>query len=190
MIKLYEPYPNEIELDGKPVRLDLSYDRVLRALDLQDETALTPADKLELQCALLLAEGEAVPEDPDEQARLLIAAFELFPKNERDSGERYIDFKQDAGLIRSAFFRIGVDLIRDRPHFLQFLELLSDLPSDTALMRTIQIRQAPVPQLNEHNQEQVARLLEAKSRCAIKISEEDRREKFAGKLKKSSIFRG
>jgi hypothetical protein len=93
-------------------------------------------------------------------------------------------------MIRSAFFRIGVDLIRDRPHFLKFLELLSDLPSDTALMRTIQIRQAPIPQINEHNKDQVARLLEAKARCEIKLSEEERRAKFAGVLKQSSLYRG
>ena len=190
MIRLYEPYPEEIELDGKTVKLDLSYDRVLRALDLQDETALTPEDKLELQCALLLAKGEEVPAEPGKQAELLLAVFELFPKSEQESKERFIDFRQDAGMIRSAFFRIGVDLTRDRPHFIRFLELLADLPSDTALMRTIQIRQTPLPQLTEHNREQYARLVEAKARCAIKLSEEERRQKFAGKLKQSNIFRG
>ena len=190
MIRLYEPYPNEIELDGKTVRLDLSYDRVLRALDLQEETALTPEDKLELQCALMLAEGEETPTEPEKRAELLLGVLALFPKNERAARERYLDFRQDAAMIRSAFFRIGVDLIRDRPHFLKFLELLSDLPSDTALMRTIQIRQAPIPQINEHNKDQVARLLEAKARCEIKLSEEERRAKFAGALKQSSLYRG
>lgn len=189
MIRLYETYPEEIELDGKTVRLDLAYDRVLRALDLQDETALTPEDKLELQCALMIAEGEELPRDPQKQAELLIAVFELFPKSEKKSREQYIDFRQDAGMIRSAFFRIGVDLIRDRPHFLRFLELLADLPTDTALMRTVQIRQTPVPQINEHNKEQVARLLEAKARCAIKRGEDERRAKFASALKNSSIMR-
>lgn len=190
MIRLYEQYPEEIELDGKTVKLDLSYDRVLRALDLQEETALTPEDKLSLQCELMLADGERVPRDPEKQVQLLLAVFELFPKNESGTKERYIDFKQDAAMIRSAFFRIGVDLTRDRLHFLQFLELLADLPTDTALMRTISIRQAPIPQVNEHNKEQVAKLLEAKQRCAIKIDEEDRRAKFAGKLKNTTLLKG
>ena len=190
MIKLYEDYPNEIELDGKTVRLDLAYDRVLRALDLQDETALTPEDRLELQCALLLAEGEKVPQDMQRQAELLIAIFELFPKNERESRERFLDFTQDAGMIRSAFYRIGVDLIKDRPHFLKFLELLADLPSDTALMRTVQIRQMPLPQLTDKNKDQYLRIVEAKQRCAIKLSEEERRGKFARALKNSSMIKG
>jgi len=190
MIRLYEPYPNEIELDGHTVRLDLSYDRVLRALDLQDETALTPADKLELQCALMLADGEEVPQNAEKQAELLLAVFGLFPKSENRNKERYIDFKQDAGMIRSAFYRIGIDLVRDRLHFLQFLELLADLPPDTALMRTISIRQQPIPEINEHNKAQVARLLEAKQRCAIQLSEEERREKFARRLKNTSLIKG
>lgn len=190
MIRLYETYPNEIELDGKTVKLDLSYDRVLRALDLQDETALTPKDKIALQCELMLEDGDDMPRDTEKQAELLLAVFELFPKNEGSTKERYLDFRQDAAMIRSAFFRIGVDLTRDRMHFLQFLELLADLPSDTALMRTIAIRQAPIPQVNEHNKEQVAKLLEAKQRCAIKLSEEERRAKFAGKLKNTTLLKG
>lgn len=189
-MRLYETYPEEIELDGKTVKLDLSYDRVLRALDLQDETALTPEDKIALQCELILAEGERLPRDTKKQAELLIAVFELFPKSESSTKERYLDFKQDAAMIRSAFFRIGVDLTREKLHFLQFLELLADLPTDTALMRTINIRQMPVPQINEHNKEQVAKLLEAKQRCAIKLSEEERRAKFAGKLKNTTLLKG
>jgi hypothetical protein len=190
MMRLYEPYPEEIELDGKTVRLDLSYDNVLRVLDLQEETALTQEDKLSLQCELLLADGEKLPPTPEKQAELLLAVYDLFPKNENASKERYLDFKQDAGMIRSAFFRIGVDLTRDRPHFLQFLELLADLPSDTALMRTVGIRAQPVPPINEHNKEQVTRLLEAKQRVAIKMSEEDRQARFVGQLKNSTLLKG
>lgn len=190
MMRLYDAYPEEIELDGKTVKLDLSYDRVLRALDLQDEAALLPEDKLELQCELLLADGEKVPRGPEKQAELLLAVFDLFPKGEEAPKERYIDFKQDAGMIRSAFFRIGVDLTRDRLHFMQFLELLADLPTDTALMRTISIRQAPIPEITANNKEHVARLLEAKRKCEIKITEEERRAKFAGALKNTGILKG
>ena len=191
MMRLYDPYPEQIELDGKTVRLDLSYSNVLRALDLQEDPALLPEDRLALQCELLLADGEKIPRGPEKQAELLLAVINLFPKNEEaQTRERYLDFKQDAGMIRSAFFRIGVDLTRDNIHFMQFMELLADLPSDTALMRTISIRQQPIPQITEHNKEQVARLLEAKRRCAIKVTEEERRAKFAGALKNTGMIKG
>lgn len=190
MMRLYDTYPEQIELDGKTVRLDLSYSNVLRVLDLQEETALLPEDKLALQCELLLADGEKIPRGFEKQAELLLAVFDLFPKGEEAPKERYIDFKQDAGMIRSAFFRIGVDLTRDNIHFMQFLELLSDLPSDTALMRAVNIRQQPIPQITEHNKEQVARLLEAKRRYEIKITDEERRARFAGALKNTGILKG
>jgi hypothetical protein len=189
-VNIYDPYPDTIELDGKTVRLNLAYDRVLRALDVAEMQDLTDADKLELQCALLLADEEPVPADWREQARILQAVAGLMPKNNNPQGSRSIDFHQDAALIRSAFFRIGIDLTREKIHFLQFLELLADLPADTALMRVVDIRQRPVPAANKHNREQIAALIKAKQRVAIKLTEEEQRKCFAESLKNSTIIRG
>ena len=191
-MNIYDPYPEEIEHNGKTVRLDLSYDRVLMAIDAQSDPTLMPADRLELQCALLLAEGEQVPETMREQAELLRAIFDLFPKDEAPvkQTERFIDFHQDAGMIRSAFFRIGIDLSNNKIHFMQFLELLKDLPPDTALMRTIEIRMKPVPKPDGHNQEQIAAIMKAKAAVAIKMSEEEQRARFAQSLKNSSLLTG
>lgn len=190
-MNIYDPYPDHIELeDGKIIRLNLAYDRVLRVLDLVDRQDLTTKDKLAAQCAWLLDEREPMPETWQEHAAILQAVMDLFPKNEKQS-ERYIDFHQDAAMIRSAFFRIGVDLTVDKIHFFQFLELLADLPSDTALMRVMEIRQRPIPAVNKHNREQVAALIKAKQRVAIKYSEDERKKRFAESLKNSStILRG
>lgn len=189
-MNVYDPYPDQIELDGQIIRLNLAYDRVLRALDIQDAEDLTQADKLTAQVAWLLDEREEIPQELEKQAKILQAVVDLFPKNENPKGERYIDFHQDAAMIRSAFFRIGVDLTRDKIHFFQFLELLADLPADTALMRVIEIRQKPVPAANKHNKEYVQNLLKAKARVAIRYSEEEQRRRFAESLKNSAIMRG
>lgn len=189
-MNVYDPYPEEIELDGKRIRLNLDFSRVLRVLDIQDMDDLTRSDKIEVQCKLLLADGEALPKSTEERARIIRAAFDLLPKKEKRGSERFLDFHQDAALIRSAFFRIGVDLTRDRMHILQFLELLADLPSDTALMRTIEIRAKPIPKPTKHNGEQIAKLQQAKARVAIRLSEEERREQFAASLKNSIVMRG
>jgi hypothetical protein len=187
-VNIYDPYPDTVEANGRTYRLDLSYDNVLRAVDAQDDAELTDGDRLTYQVGLLLAEGERVPRDPNEQVQLLTAVFALFPTPERKSAERYIDLHQDAAMIRSAFFRIGVDLLKDRIHFLQFIELLSDLPSDTALMRTVEIRARPLPKPTKHNAAEIAALQKAKARVAIKMSDEERRERFAQSLKSSNIF--
>lgn len=189
-MNIYDPYPDRVELDGRIVRLNLAYDRVLQALDIQEREDLLPQDKLTAQCAWLLAEDETLPQTWKEQAAILKAVIDLFPKSDKPQSEKYIDFHQDAAMIRSAFFRIGVDLTRDKIHFFQFLELLSDLPADTALMRTVDIRQRPIPAVNKHNRAQVEALIKAKQRVAIKYSEEERRRRFAESLKNTSILRG
>ena len=191
-MNIYDPYPETVEHNGKTIRLNLSYDRVLRAIDAQGDALLLPADRIRLQCEMLLRRPKDAPKSTKEQAELLSAIFDLFPKDENPvkKTERYIDLHQDAGMIRSAFFRIGIDLQRDHIHFFRFRELLKDLPADTALMRTIEIRMKPVPKPDGHNQEQIAALMKAKAAVAIKMSEEELRERFAQSLKNSSLLTG
>lgn len=184
-MNVYDPYPEEIELDGRKgkIRLNMDFSRVLRVLDIQDMHDITAADKLEAQCAMLLADDEPLPRDKKLQAEIVNAAFTLIPKGEGKTAERYLDMHQDAKMIRSAFYRIGVDLARDNLHINQFLELLADLPSDTALMRTVELRQRPLPKPTKHNAEERAALQKAKARVAIKVSEEERRAQFMESLK-------
>ena len=191
-MNIYDSYPETIEFSGKEIRLNLAYDRVLRALDVQDMEELLPEDKIELQCELLLADSEPLPATTAEQAELIVEIFKTILPEPEQSGpkEKYIDFHQDAEMIRSAFFRIGVDLTKQHIHFIQFMELLKDLPSDTALMRTIEIRMKPVPKFDGHNQEQIDAILRAKQRVALKITEEERRAKFAASLKNSNLLMG
>jgi hypothetical protein len=187
---IYDPYPDRVEVKGREYELNLAYDRVLRVIDLQDAEYLTPSDKLEVQCKMLLADPDDCPDADEDKVDILKAVFDLFPKEEGKSAERFIDFHQDAKMIRTAFFRIGIDLLKDKIHFFKFMELLSDLPRDTALMRVVDIRQRPLPKPNKHNGEQIAALREAKAKVAIKYSEEESRRRFADSLKNSSVLRG
>lgn len=190
-MNIYDEYPASVELEGSKYLLNLSYDRVLRVMDVQEMDDLTAADKLQVQCAWLLAESEPLPSDPETCARIISAVFALFPKSEERVQERYIDFHQDAALIRSGFMRAyGMDLTREKPHFLQFMELLADLPEDTALMRTIDIRRRPIPKPTKDNAELIAQLQQAKARVAIKVTEEERRSRFADSLKASTALKG
>ena len=189
-MKLCEPYPDSVELAGRTWRLDLSLRRVLACMAVQERDDLLPADMSVLQCAWLLHPKEKPPKDPTLCARIVKAVFELFPKPENGPQERVIDFEQDAALIRSAFFRIGVDLTRDDIHFMQFLELLADLPSDTAFMRVVELRRRPVPEITKDNKEQVARLLEAKQRVAIKKTDAERRADMERQIMNTRMYWG
>lgn len=188
-MSLCSPYPDRVQVDGKTYELDLSLRNVLNAMEAAQTEGITPEDAVQIQCAWLLSDPKRVPTDPVLCARILQAVFELLPKADKQQ-EKYIDFEQDAALIRSGFMRIGIDLTREDIHFLQFMELLADLPPDTALMRTVELRQRPVPEINEHNKEQVARLLEAKQRVALKLTEEERRARFERQLMQNRVFWG
>lgn len=189
-MNLYDSLPDSVELDGKTYKLDLSFDVVLLALDVAEDERLTQKQQIEAACAILLKDDKECPEDIVTQQRLLNAIYALFPEGEGDNTEKYLDLHQDAKMIMSAFFRIGIDLRKERIHFFRFLELLADLPSDTALMRTIEIRQRPIPKPNKHNADEIAALQKAKQRVAIKMSDDDRRKRFAASLKQSTILRG
>lgn len=186
---IYDPYPDRVEVEDAEIKLDLRWDNVLRAIDILEMEELFFPDRTEAACAFLLADPDTnTPTTAEGRITLLNAIFELFPKGEQT--EKVIDFHQDAAMIRSAFYRIGIDLLNSKIHFFQFLELLADLPKDTALMRTIDIRTRPLPKPNKDNREQIAELQRLKAKVAIKMTDDDQRRQFAQSLKNSSVLRG
>ena len=186
-MNVYDPYPDRVTVDGKTYLLDLRWDNVLRAMDAQASDALSQHDRLTVMLTYLLKRKP--PKDMAICARILQAIMDIFPHSDKPQA-RYIDFRQDAKLIRSAFLRMGYDLSNSRMHFLQFLELLGDIPDDTALARVIDIRRKPVPEPNRHNGKQIAALMEAKAKVAIKLPEEEQRRAFAESLRNSQVLRG
>lgn len=190
MGNIYDHYPDRVNVGGRSYRLDTGYDNFLRAFDIDGMRDLLPDDRLELQVRLLLHKREKLPKDIATREQIVNAVYKMLPQKQKIDNEKYMDFHQDAPLIRSAFRRIGIDLTRQRIHFLEFFELLADLPSDTALMRTIDIRRRKIPKANKYNMEEIRALQEAKARVALQMTEEERREAFAVSLKKSTIMRG
>jgi hypothetical protein len=186
-VNIYDEYPHSVECNGRVYAVNLSYDRVLRCFDIQADDVMTQEDKIIAQAGLLI---EKPPRSLTGCAAVLAAIYELFPKDETQKREKLIDFHQDARMIRSGFMRIGIDLTRNHIHFFQFLELLADLPKDTAIMRTVEIRAKPIPAANKHNQEYIRQLQEAKARVAIKMTDAERRDVFMAALKNSTIGRG
>lgn len=186
-MNIYDKYPEAVTVDGEAYDLHTGYDRWLMALDAQDDTVLMPDDRTALQCRLLCKNP---PRGLDKQARVVEAAFSILPTPEPSGGPRVIDMHQDAAMIRSAFFRIGIDLTVQKIHILQFLELLADLPSDTALMRTVELRMQPIPKATPHNGDYIAALMAAKARVAIKVPQEEQQALFARQLKQSTLLRG
>lgn len=186
-MKIYDKYPDRVTACGRTYKIDLDFRTVMKVLEIQEMDELEPIDKQEIMVRYFLR-GRC-PRDPAKQAEILRAILALFPQSEK-TGERYIDFEQDAALIRSAFFRMGIDLTKDRLHFFRFMELLGDIPRDTALAHVIEIRQRPIPEPTKYNSKQIEALMKAKAKVAIKYQDGEREKRFADSLKNCTVLKG
>lgn len=185
--KIYSPRPCSIEYAGQTWTLNMSFRCVLEAMDAMRDGHMTEQDKIDFQLDLLVRPGYRKL-DYTQRAELLARIYDFIPKGEKLDGEKYMDLHQDAALIRSGFFRTyGIDLTESDMHIQQFLELLADLPSDTAFMRTVALRRQPIPEPTKYNQKQIEALQKAKAKVALKISAEERERLFAESLRKISV---
>jgi hypothetical protein len=103
----------------------------------------------------------------------------LFEKPPKADAKKVTDFVQDAGLIRAAFRQeYGIDLYREKLHWIEFRELLNAIPEGNRYSEVIGIRVRPIPSPTKWNGEERAWLIKAKADVALDMSEEEQREKY------------
>ena len=170
-MKLYESLPGSVIVNGRKIKLDLDFRNVLRMMDILQTDDLTSEARewLALRC---------ICRHP-RKGMLEAVKNLLFVPNEHKARERVMDFVQDADLIRAAFEQAyGIDLTKDRIHWLRFLYLLSGLPENTRLSEVISIRSRPIPEPTKYNQKEIQSLIEAKAAVALRMSEEERMSRY------------
>jgi hypothetical protein len=106
-----------------------------------------------------------------------------------NGGKRLTSYEQDAGLIRSAFRQVyRIDLYRDKLHWLEFVELLQNLPEGNRYEDVISIRARPIPAPTKYNQHEREWLIKAKASCALHLTEAEQQKKYDSDV--SRIFAG
>ena len=185
-MKLQERLPESIKVNGRRYKLDLDFRNVLRMMDILARNDLIPAarDWLALKCV--------VKRPPKKSAELMeeLRAL-LFParKKTETDGKRLTSFEQDADLIRAAFRQAyGIDLYRDKLHWIEFTALLSALPEGSRYSEVLGIRARPMPAATKYNQAEREWLAKAKAACALEMSDDERERAYAEGVK--SIFAG
>lgn len=152
-------------------------------LDVLQRDFLTPEARtyLALKCVM---------RPPKNAAEVFRAVYGLlFETEEKDAGTRITSFDQDAGLIRSAFRQAyGIDLFRERMHWLEFLELAQNLPEGTRYQEVLGIRAREIPPPTKYNQKEREWLIRAKESVAIRLTEEEQARKYERDVGK--IFSG
>lgn len=160
-MKLTEAYPAGVTVDGRFYKLDFDFRNVLRMMDILGRDDLMPdaRDYLALKC---------LTKHPKKTGKVLNAARSvLFPDKGAD-GQRVMSFEQDAGLIRVAFRQVyNIDLARDKLHWLEFTELLHNLPEGNRFTETVSIRARPLPSATKYNQKEREWLMKAKAQVAL-----------------------
>lgn len=91
------------------------------------------------------------------------------------SAEPLFDFTEDGGRIYAAFLQVyGIDLHRspETMHFWTFMELLRNLPEDTAFMRVVNLRGTDTAKIEDENLRR--RVRRAKANVRIRKKGEER----------------
>ena len=123
-MKLYERLPESVTVDGKRIRCDFDFRNVIRMMEIIGENDLIPEARNYLAAKCVVKGRIRNPEK-------IIAKLKetLFPKQRRSANaKRVTSYDQDAGYIRAAFRQVyGIDLYRDKLHWLEFRELMDGL---------------------------------------------------------------
>ena len=171
-MKLYESLPDGVTVGGKFYRMNFDFRNVLRMMDILGKDNLTPEarDYLALKC---------LTKRPKHVREVLAAVKDILFGKKHGSGERVTSFEQDASMIRAAFRQeYGIDLYRDKLHWLEFTELLQNLPDGSRYEEVLGIRSRPMPAPTKYNAKEREWLMKAKQQCALHLSESEAARKY------------
>ena len=172
-MKLQDRLPDGVEVDGRFYKLDFEFRNVLRMIEVLDQNNLMPEAKAynALKCLC---------KRPKNVFKVLEAVKGLlFKEPRKTSGKKVTDFVQDAGLIRAAFRQAyGIDLYRDKLHWIEFTELLNAIPEGNRYSEVVGIRARPIPAATKWNQHEREWLIKAKHDLALEMTEEERASKY------------
>ena len=172
-MKLQDRLPDGVTVDGKFYRMDFDFRNVLRMLDVLDEDLMPEAKAYNaLKC---LCRRPRNAEKVCEAVKAL-----LFRGAHRKPGQKVTDWTQDAPLIRAAFRQAyGIDLYRERLHWIEFTELMSAIPSGNRYSEIVGIRAREIPAPTNWNQKEREWLIRAKADVALETTEAEQKEQYA-----------
>lgn len=172
-MKLQDKLPEGVEVDGKFYKMDFDFRNVLRMIDVLDDDLLFPEAKA-YNALLCLCRHPKNAEKVLEAVKAL-----LFKAPRKKSGQKVTDWVQDAPLIRAAFRQAyGIDLYRDKLHWIEFTELLNAIPEGNRYSEIVGIRARPMPAPTQYNQKEREWLLQAKADYALQLTEKEQAEQY------------
>lgn len=186
MLKLNNRLPDSVTVDGKRYKCNFDFRNVLEMLELMQRDDIYPdaRDYLCTKCVI----SRRIPRKSVRKVYDALCAL-LFEKRPETGEKRLTSWEQDAGLIRSAFRQVyGIDLFRDKLHWLEFVELLQNLPEGNRYEEVIGIRARPIPAANQYNAKEREWLIKAKQSVALHLDGAEQAKKYDTDV--TNVFRG
>ena len=182
-MRLQDKLPDGVTVDGRFYKLDFDFRNVLRMMEELDRNDVMPE-----ACAYNAL--KCLTNRPKNVRKVLEAVKGLlFQEKPKKDAQKVTDFVQDAGMIRAAFRQAyGIDLYRDRLHWIEFSELLNAIPEGNRYTEVIGIRARPMPAPTKWNAEERRWLMKAKADVAIHLSEKEQAKKYEEDVAK--VFTG
>ena len=190
MYSLCKPICETYRYKRKKLRLNLSFDRVLKIFELLQNDFFCDEEKLKISLRLLVVNYRSI------QRYVIMEQYEIFDEimktfvnqekaNGEKNDEKVIDYTEDAQYIFSSFYKdYGMDLyeMQGKLHWFKFLSLLTGLSSDTKMRQILDIRTQKIPAPTAYNREEIERLRNLKAFYALKISSEDKEKQYQSNL--------
>lgn len=168
---------DEVEIDGTFYELDMSFDNVLRSLELLSDKDFPPEERVDTLYEMLIID----PPDLDllSQDKVVYLVFKEalgidLKEKPKGGGNKPYDLYEDASYIYASFLQdYNIDLIEEQGklHWKKFNALLDGLREKTKFKEVINIRTMKVPKSTKHNQEYRQGVIESKRRYRLKGSQ-------------------
>ena len=161
MIKLCEKLETEVEISGELYEVNMSYDNIIKLLDLLKNPRLSDGEKVYLGIYLLL--GTELELKAEQQVLVFETLVEKFVHGEDAidipvdlegnimplvKRQESYDLTFDAGYIYTSFRQAyGINLFKEQGKldWREFKQLLQDLPDKTKFKQVVDIRTRPYP---------------------------------------------
>lgn len=161
-MKLHEPLPDAVTVDGKRYKVDFDFRKILKSFDIMNDETILPESRINAVLRLLV--GKRCRDNP----RVVQAIFDTIKGDSKSTGTPVFDFTQDAGEIYAGFRQAyGIDLFTERLTWFEFIELFSCLPENTRMAQIISIRAKKMPAPTRYNQAERANLMKLKNAYAL-----------------------
>ncbi len=183
MLQLAYPLDDTVEIDGITYEIDLSFDNVLRLIDLISDKEIDDFTKVTVGTEMLL--GVCFLHELEIRSKIFIDLFEnTVGKEAKDNqpvdlegnpvpqskSKRTYSLKEDADYIFASFYQdYGIDLheMHGKLHWLKFRALLSGLTEGSKFMRVLDIRTMELP-TGKGSAKQASQVKKLKEQYALK----------------------